>query len=443
MLSLALGSPAPGWAQQQQQQSIQLIRDTEIENTIRAYATPIFTAAGLDPTAVRIYLVNDRQINAFVAGGQNLFINSGLILQSRDAGQVIGVIAHEAGHIAGGHLARIHDAMANATAEMILAMVLGAAAAAASGNPAVGGAVMSGGQNIGVRNLLAYTRTQEASADAAAMRFLDDTHQSAKGLLSFFDTLSQQEALSTARQDPYLRTHPLTQERIEALGAFVAHSPNSNVPVKPEFEVQHRRMLAKLRAFMDNPTMTLRRYPETDRSLEARYARAIAYHMAADPPRSLASIDDLLREYPSDPYFNELKGQILLENGKPRDALPYYEKAVQLLPTSSLLRVDLARTQMATDDPQLVGAAVNNLRAAVAYEPNRPFFWRQYAIALGKSGQDGESALAMAEEALLLGKNSEARYHAGKAETLLPVGSPGWLKAQDIEAAAKQKQQQD
>ena len=279
MLSLALASPAPSWAQQQQQ-TIELIRDTEIENTIRAYSTPIFLAAGLDPSAVRIYLVNDKQINAFVAGGQNLFINTGLILQSRDAGQVIGVIAHEAGHIAGGHLARVHDALANATAEMILAMVLGAAAAAASGNPAVGGAVMSGGQNIGVRNLLAYTRTQEASADAAAMRFLDSTQQSAKGLLSFFDTLNQQEALTTARQDPYLRTHPLTQERIAALSDFVAHSPYSNTPVKPEFEEEHRRMLAKLRAFTDNPTMTLRRYPETDRSVEGRYARAIAGYPA-------------------------------------------------------------------------------------------------------------------------------------------------------------------
>ena len=211
-------------------QPISFIRDTELEDTIRGYATPIFIAASLDPSAVRIYLVNDKQINAFVGGGQNLFINTGLLMQSEDAGQVIGVIAHEGGHIAGGHLVRVQDALARGTAESILAMVLGAAAAVA-GAPQVGAAVMSGGQNVALRNFLQYTRTQEGSADAAAMRFLDATHQSARGLLAFFEVLSSQELLVSARQDPYLRTHPLTQDRIQAL-ATSSQSPYSDVPVQ-------------------------------------------------------------------------------------------------------------------------------------------------------------------------------------------------------------------
>jgi predicted Zn-dependent protease len=417
------------------------IRDTELENTIRGYATPIFVAAGLDPSVVRIYLVNDKQINAFVAGGQNLFINTGLLMQSEDAGQVIGVIAHEAGHIAGGHLVRVHDALARGTAESILAMVLGAAAMAA-GAPQVGAAVMSGGQNMALRNFLQYTRTQEGAADAAAMRYLDATHQSARGLLDFFQLLSGQEMLVSAGQDPYLRTHPLTQDRIQAMSTFVAQSPYSNVPVKPEFQQQHRRMLAKLHAFLDDPVTTRRRYLATDQSVEARYAEAIVQHRTAHLDKALVVVDSLILEHPTDPYFQELKGQVLFESGRPKEALQPYQKAVELLPDAPLLRVDLARVQMATNDPQLLEPAIGNLRASLRQERNRPFVWRQLAIALGRNGQMGESSLALAEEAMLLDKMAEARFHAGKAVQELPPGTPGWLQAQDILQAAENEKSQ-
>ena len=417
------------------------VRDTELENTIRGYATPIFLAAGLDPAVVRIYLVNDKQINAFVAGGQNLFINTGLLMQSEDAGQVIGIIAHEAGHIAGGHLVRVHDALARGTAESILAMVLGAAAMAA-GAPQVGAAVMSGGQNVALRNFLQYTRTQEGSADAAAMRYLDATHQSARGLLSFFEFLSGQEALVSENQDPYLRTHPLTQDRIEALSTFVAKSPYSDTPVKPEFQQQHRRMLAKLHAFLDDPVITRRRYPTNDQSLEARYAEAIVQHRTAHLDKALAAVDGLIAEHPTDPYFQELKGQILFESGRPNEALQPYRKAVELLPDAPLLRVDLARVEMAINDRELLEPAIANLRASLRQERNRPFVWRQLAIALGRNGQMGESSLALAEEAMLLDKTAEAKFHAGKAVQELPPGAPAWLQAQDIVQAAENKKNQ-
>jgi predicted Zn-dependent protease len=417
-------------------QPISFIRDTELENTIRGYATPIFLAAGLDPTAVRIYLVNDRQINAFVAGGQNLFINTGLLMRSEDAGQVIGVIAHEAGHISGGHLVRVHDALARGTAESILAMVLGVAAMVA-GAPEVGAAVISGGQNVAMRNFLQYSRTQEGAADAAAMRFLDSTQQSANGMLDFFNVLSGQELLVASRQDPYLRTHPLTQDRIEALRTFIERSPYSDRPVAPEFRQQHERMLAKLHAFLDDPTIARRRYPESDTSLPARYARAILHHRTAQLDKALAEIDGLIAQHPDDPYFQELKGQILFESGRPAQALAPYGRAVALLPEAPLLRLDLARVQMATNDEKLLPSAVDNLRFALRKEPNRPFVWRQLAIALGRSGQMGESSLALAEEAMLLDKLAEAKFHAGRALQELPPGSPGRLQAEDILQAAQ------
>jgi len=348
---------------------------------------------------------------------------------------VIGVIAHEAGHITGGHLVRMHDALARGTAESIVAMVLGAAAAVA-GRPDVGAAVMSGGQNVALRNYLQYSRTQEGAADAAAMRFLDSTQQSARGLLAFFEKLSGQEMLISARQDPYLRTHPLTQDRIEALQAFIARSPNSDRPVNPEFQDEHRRMLAKLHAFLDDPVIARRRYPDSDQSAEARYARAVLLHREAKLKDALAQIQGLIDEHPNDAYYYELKGQILFESGKPKEAIPAYQRAADMLPDAPLIRIDLARAQLATNDPALLGAAQKNLRSALLQEDRSPFVWRQLAIALGRDGQEGESSLALAEEAMLLGKRAEAKYHAGKAVRELPTGSPAWLKAQDILQAA-------
>lgn len=420
------------------QRSISFIRDTEIEAVLRAYATPLFRAANLDPEAVRIYLVNDRQINAFVAGGQNLFFNTGLLIETEDASEVIGVIAHEIGHIEGGHLARMHDALKRGTAESIVAIVLGAAAAAA-GRPDVGTAVIAGGQNVALRNFLQYTRTQEGAADAAAMRYLDETKQSARGLLRFFEELSSQELVAPSHQDPYLRTHPLTRDRINALAYFVASSPHSDAPPRADFQVMHERMRAKLRAFLDDPALTLRQYPPTDQTLVGRYARAIAYHKLHKATDALAEIDGLIRESPGDPYFHELKGQILLETGRAAEAREPYQKAVSLAPRAPLLRVDLARVQLALGDEYLAEAE-SHLRAALTAEPNRPFTWRQLAIALGRQGQLGESSLALAEEAFLLGNLKDARFHAAKADRLLPPGSPGRLRAEDIRQTAEREE---
>jgi predicted Zn-dependent protease len=420
-------------------QKLSFIRDTEIENTIRAYATPVFLAAGLDPTAVRIYLVNDKSLNAFVAGGQNLFINTGLLMRSENAEQVIGVIAHETGHIAGGHLARGQDAIRNASAESILAMVLGAAAAVASGRPDVGSAVAAGGRNTALRSYLSYSRTQEGAADAAAMRFLDATGQSAKGLLEFMHTLEGEELLPASLQDPYLRTHPLSRDRILALEDFVAKSPNSDKPEKPEFEEMHRRMVAKLYGFMDNPTTTLRRYPLSDTSLPARYAQTIAFWRKLDMGKALANIDALIAEHPDDPYFHELKGQMLYETGHPAEALKPYEAAVRLMPDAPLLRIGLADVQLELNNWEMLEPAIVNLRAALFRESNNPSVWRQLGIAYGRKGDVAQSSLALAEEALLVGEKPRAKFHAGKAEQLLPKGSPGWLQADDILQAAEQK----
>lgn len=432
--ALFVASFAPGKAVAQR---VSFIQDAEIESALRAFVTPVFEAAHLDPQAVKIYLVNDKTLNAFVAGGQKVFVNTGLLMRSDDATQVIGVIAHETGHIAHGDLSKIHQAISNSSAQGIVAFVLGAAAAIGTGRPDVGQAIIAGGAQLGTRSFLQYSRDQEAAADQAAVRFLDAAGMSARGLTEFLAILGDQELLSSKRQDPYVRTHPVSRERIDLLASQVARSPHANTPLPSEFVMMHSRMVAKLRGFLDPPQQTLRTYDEADRSVAARYARAVAYYRQPDLAKALPLIDGLIAEHPSDPYFYELKGQVLFENGRAKEAYEPYETASRLAPGEPLIRLGLARVQLALDDPALLDAAIANLRAAVQANPEDAFLWRQLAIAYGRNGDIGMSSLAMAEEGLLTGDHSAATFHATRASEQLTRGSAGWLKAQDVLAAAE------
>lgn len=412
-------------------QKISLIRDAEIENTIRLFAAPIFRAAKLNASSVKIHLVNDNSLNAFVAGGQRLFINTGLITTAKNPEQIIGVIAHEVGHIAGGHLARIRNKLANTSAAMIVSAILGGIAIGA-GRGDIGSAVIIAGQGIATRDFLKYSRTQESAADQAALKYLDQAGISAEGFLDFMSLLGEQELQAPGRQDPYVRTHPLSRNRVATIKNHVARSPQTGKSLPAEYDVLFRRARAKITGFFNPLGMTLRYYKESDNSLESRYARAIAYYRKPDLPKATELIDGLLAEYPNDPYFWELKGQMNFENGKADKALGPYQKAVDLLPDNALIRSDLARVQLAMNDPALLDAAIDNLRYAVSRDRLSAFNWRQLAIAYGRKGDRGHSSLALAEAALLNHRVSQARYHAGLVVKLFPRGSREWIQAQDI-----------
>ncbi len=416
---------------------LSLVRDAEIEDTIRAYARPLFSAAGLDYRVVKVHLVNDKALNAFVAGGQRLFVFTGLLLATERPNQLIGVIAHETGHIAGGHLARKQEALRNMTVQSIIALVLGAAAAVASGRGDAVGAIALGGSSMAQRIYLKYSRTEESAADQAALRLLDITGQSATGMLEFLERLKDQDVLVGSGQDPYVRTHPLVAERLAAVRFHVAQSPNSGRPDPPEFIAAHERMQAKLRGFLDRPSATLRHYPASDTSVGARYARAVAYHREADLERALIEIDSLIAEQPGDPYFNELKGQILYESGKVPESIPPYRRAVDFHPGSPLLRLGLAQALIASGNAELNAEAIRHLEDAVGRDRELPDAWHQLSIAYGRAGELGLSALASAERALSTGKFKEAIGQAGRAQKKLPEGSPGWLRAQDVELLAQ------
>jgi len=416
--------------------AISFIRDAEIEHNIRTIGAPLFAMAGLEPASVHVYIVNEPSLNAFVAGGQNIFIHTGLLMAADTPNQLIGVIAHETGHISGGHLARLQEAMRGASAQNILAMVLGTAAAVAGGGGA-GQAIMGGGAQITQRTLLKYSRIQEASADQAAFDYLDRTGQSSRGLLEFFEKLGDQEALLTSNQDPYVRTHPLTRDRVDSVRAHVETSPYADVPDPPQLVAAHLRMQAKLYGYLRSAAQTYKRYPESDNSIPARYARAIALHRTQRTEESIAVIDTMLADLPDDPFLYELKGQFLFESGQPDAAIAPYTRSVELMPYEPLLRVGLAQAQVSARDDAHIDDAVINLRQAARQDPTDPSIWRWLAMAYGRKDDIPMATLATAERYMLIGRTRDAMIQAARAEEMLTPGTPSHLHALDIRNAAE------
>ncbi len=419
-------------------QRINLIRDAEIENTIRTFVIPIWKAAGLDPNAVQIMIVQDGSLNAFVAGGQRIFINTGLIMRTETPNQLIGVLAHESGHIAGGHLARMQEELRSLSTMQILETILAGGAMAGGAVSGTGGG--RGGPTGGttrapgsVMSFLRYSQTQEFAADQAAMSYLQRTGQSPKGSVEFLRTLLKEERMSLAQRDPYLSTHPLTPDRIAAFEEAAARSPYVNTPDTPQFLNMHHRMVAKLYGFVA-PDTALQRFSEADRSVPARYARAIALYRKGNLGSALLTIDGLLKEYPNDPYFHEVRGQMLYENGRAAESVASYRRAVQLLPSTGILKIDLARALLDTNTPENDREAVRNLELAVQQETGSVELWRLMAAAYSKQNNAGMTSLARAEMAALRGQRAEAQSHAAAAERNLQPGTPAWQRAQDIKA---------
>jgi len=431
----AMAAALPGLALPQVAWAAGLVRDAEIEDTIRAFAAPVFSAAGLDLSALRIHIVNDGALNAFVTPGNHMFVNTGLLLASDQPRQVIGVLAHETGHVAAGHLARIPDMMRNASTAAIIAFVLGVAAAA-SGKGEVGAATVVGGMQTVQGMMYQFSRTQESAADQAAANYLERTQQSARGLLEVLQKLADSDLGPTSKGSSYTRTHPMARERIAFLTSHVENSRFSDAPSSPEFLDRHARMLAKLQGFLEQPGRTFRRFPETDQSLPARYARAIAHHRQGNETEAIAGIDGLIASEPDNPFFHELKGQILFERGKVKDALAPYEQARRLKPDSPLLASLYGTALVATGDPADLKPAIEALEFAARGDRHDASTWYQLSIAYGRLERFGDAALASAERALLTGDFLGARDMSRRAMSRLREGSPGWLRGQDIEGEA-------
>ena len=422
-------------AQDQSTRGMPVIRDTEIENLLRDYAAPILKVAGLAQQNVRIVILNDRAFNAFVMDGRHIFINAGALFDAKTPNEIIGVFAHETGHLAGGHLMKLREELARAQTASIVAMLAGVGAMVAgarSGAGNVGAAAILAPQMSIQRTLLAYVRTQEDQADHAGVKFLSATGQSARGMLELFKRLGNESLFNSRYVDPYLQSHPLPPERVAALEVLAKASPYFDRKDPPELQMRHDMMRAKLSGFLERPDTVARRYPLSDHSLPARYARAISAYRYSGIREALPQIDGLIQTQPNDPYFYELKGQALLDGGRPAEAIVPLRRAVALSHSAPLIEIMLGQALIATDNTKLAEEAVPLLRSALAREPEAPDAYAQLAMAYGRKGDLANADLAAAQAAFMRGDIVTARQLAARAKTRLPVGSPAWVRADDI-----------
>ncbi len=436
VLLLAVAGVQPALAQQDQDQGPQVLRDTETEALFKDMSRPLIVAGGLDPKSVNVVLLNDPEINAFVSQGQTVYLQSGLLEAADNVNQVQGVVAHELGHVIAGDSIRSEGGVKQATGITILSLLLGAVAIAAGAGDA-GMGIMMAGQRAALGEFLAFTRVQEATADATGSRLLSKAGISGKGMLDFFAKLQNQEyRLAIYSKDSFDRDHPLSTERIDALSQKLKSDPAWGKPVDPALEARFQRVKAKLLGYID-PKQAVLKYPETDQSIPAHYARAYAYHLGGYPDKAVGEADALLATNPHDPYFLELKGQILLEGGKPKEAIPVLREAVQRSGDAPMIAAMLGHALVATEDPKNFGEAKQILKVAVNKDNQDPFAWYQLGIIYDQEGDAARASLATAERSNLEGNPKMALASAEMAMKGIPPGTPDWLRAQDIAMVSK------
>jgi predicted Zn-dependent protease len=429
-----------------QEQKLALLRDTETEQLLRDYTKPILHVAGLEKQNIQVTIINEPVFNAFVADGHRIFVNHGALLQSETPNQIIGVLAHETGHLAGGHLARLREQLAAAQTQMIIGMLLGAGAVAAgavrgglssgsTGLADAGAATLTGSQNMIMRSLLSYQRQQEESADRAGVKFLTATGQSAKGMYETFKRFTNDSLFSSRGADPYYMSHPMPAERVAALEEIARTSPYWDKKDDAALQLRHDMMRAKISGFLERPDTVYRRYPLSNTSLPARYAHAISTYLHGDLNNALTQIDALIQTQPNNPYFYELRGQALIEGGRPAEGIAPLRKAVALSNNAPLIEILLGQALVGADNKAYTEEAINILRNAMARETEQPIGYTQLAMAFARKGDLAEADLASAQAAFLRGDNKTARDLASRAKTRFAVGTPGWVKADDIVSA--------
>lgn len=416
-----------------------VLRDAETEAFFREISAPIIAAGGLEPRNVDIVLLNDGSINAFVAGGQAIYVHSGLISAADHVGELQGVIAHELGHITGGHIIRNDEGAKPATGITLVSLLLGAVAAAA-GSPDAAMGVFMAGQQAAMGKYLAFSRAQESSADAAGAQYLSKAGISGKGSLDFFKKLQNLEfryGFTRNADAEFYSTHPMTSDRLTTLQDVYERDPAWNKPNDAALQARFLRIKAKLYGYLAEPQATLRAYPEYMTDVSARLARAYAFHKEAYIDKALAETDALLAAQPDDPFTLELRGQVLLESGRPRDALEPLRRATALTGNEPLIAATFGHALIATEDKANFAEAEKVLRNAVARDRENPFAWYQLGVVYEARGDLARARLASAEQQLMSLRLQEAMRSAEAAEAALPKGSPDWLRAQDIAMSAR------
>lgn len=437
LLAVALALPPRPAAAQTGRMSF--LRDAETEALLSDYAKPLFKVARVPSRDISLVLVNSREFNAFIIDGSHIYMNIGVLIDAKTPNEVIGVLAHETAHIAGSHQVRFREALARAKTVAMIGAALGGAAMVGSmraggSTGQAGAAVLTGSASLAQNTLMAYARTEELAADRAAINYLEKTGQSAEGMLITFRRFADQMLVSSRGRDPYAFTHPMPRERISQIEDLAAKSKYRDVKDPPALQLRHDMMRAKLIAFIDSPRAVGARYPASDESLPARYARAVVAYRQNMPADAVRLTERLIAEQPSNPYFHELKGQTLLEWGKPREALPSLRRAVELAPqgTGAPIRVMLGHALVATEDKGLLDEAIRQLTIAADRDRLDPSPYQHLARAWGLKGNPVKADLMVAKGLLVAGNVKEARKYAARARDNLKTGTADWLRADDI-----------
>ncbi|HTM79569.1 M48 family metalloprotease [Asticcacaulis sp.] len=419
----------PAIAQAQATQSI--IRDTEVEGFLKTQTRPILEAAGLDADQVHYLLIASDDLNAFATLGLRIGINTGTIMEADTPNQLFGVIAHETGHLSGGHMMRTDEIERAARAPMAISLGLGVIAALA-GAPDAGLGIAASSGTFGTLGALRYIQTEESAADAAGVKALEKAGMSSKGLVDFFYKFRNSETFSNAERYEFFRTHPLSRERIQALQGVAQRQPHYGVVDSPETVAEFDIVKAKLAGFLDSPLKTFQKYPESDTSYPARYARVIATYKMGNWDQAIVLLDKLIEEQPNNPYLWELKGQIYFETGRAALAVPAHQKSVDLMPQAPLLQLNLGQTLIAVGDKDSLNSAVTHLQQSIKYEEDDSFAWEQLAQAYDGLNQPGLARLSTAEAQFYNGDYMAARTSAVWSQKYLDAASPEYRRARDI-----------
>lgn len=415
------------------------IRDDETESYLKDISFPLFRAGGLAAENVRMFIVNSPAINAFVAGGQNMFIHTALIVESDDPNMLIGVIAHETGHILGGHIVRKTQEFEQAGLGNTIGTLLGIASIAAGAPSAAGLAIVSGSNHVAERSFLKHSRSHEEAADQAALQLLEKVHISPRGLLTLLEKFYLEQNLLFDEINPYQQSHPLSQERVNHIRNALELNPKLDYPTPESWTQRHQRILGKLRGFLNKAKHTFERYPKTDQSIPARYARSVAYYRESDLASALSEIDSLIQDYPQDPYFHELRGQILFEHGQLEGSLESYQNAHTLLPSAPMIEFGLGQVLLGLNEPRYYERAVTHFTRVLHKEPQNSLAWRQLGITYGKMGILGKSYAALAEEAALRQQDEDVTRFTTLAKKHLPENAPERLRIEDLLKTKKKK----
>jgi len=438
LLAAAFALPAPSALAERGMPSY--VRDAETEALLGDYARPIFRAAGVQARDVTLILVNSREFNAFIIDGGRIYMHIGVLTEAATPNEVIGVLAHETGHIAGAHQVRFREALSRAKTMAMLGAALGGVAMVGSmragGAQAgqAGAAVFTGSASFAQATLMSYARTEELAADRAALNYLEKSGQSAEGMLVTFRRFADQMLVASQGRDPYAYTHPMPRERISQIEDLAQKSKFHDRKDPPDLQARHDLMRAKLTAFIDNPRAVGAKYPASDTSLPARYARAVVAYRQNTPADAVRLCDELIRDRPSNPYFHELKGQTLLEWGKPREAIAELRRAVDLAPgaSSAPIRVMLGHALVATEDKGLIDEAIRQLTIAAEHDRLDPSPYQHLSRAYAIKGDLPKADLMVAKGLFVAGNIPEARKYANRARENLKTGSADWLRAEDI-----------